>query len=191
MRRTLIFIAVVAFVGSATLPTASAFRAWQLVSQETVEGLWESVDYDELKVYRLEVKAGAAVLVVTAGSKQAEFVFRASKVTVKAGKVSFVAVEAMGGPTVRITGEGKVLDAQGRMKLRIVNLSKELTYWGNTERLFIKGPAKSRLEALMEMDERASTLQSGAAQPCCAAAGSARFQPPENEIQSKEAKKPQ
>jgi hypothetical protein len=162
-----------------------------LFSQETVEGVWESVDYDELKVYRLQVKEGAAVLAVTAGSKQAEFVFRASKVTVKAGKVFFVAAEAMGGPTVRITGEGKVLDAQGRMKLRIVNLSKELTYWENTERLFVKGPAKSRLEALMEMDERANALQSGAAQPCCAAAGSAKFQPPKDEAQSKDAKKPQ
>jgi hypothetical protein len=189
MRRPLICIAVVAFLGRATLPTASAFRAWELVSQETVEGLWESVDYDDLKVYRLEIKSGTAVLAVTAGSKQAEFVFRSSKVTVKAGKVSLVASEAMGGPRVRITGEGKVLDAQGRLKLRIVNLSKELSYLEDTERLFVKGSAKSRLEALLEMDERANALLSGAAQPCCTAAGSAKFQPSQD-AQSKDAKKP-
>jgi len=162
-----ILLAILLISGNVFFAEAEASQAWTPISQETVEGVWQAVDYDSLEVYRLEIKNKAAILAISRGSKQAEFVFRSDKVVAKGGKISFTAIEANGGPKLRITGEGMAIDWQGRMTLKLVNLTRELTYWENTERVFVKGPAKERLESLIEIDARAKALVDGNAEACC------------------------
>jgi hypothetical protein len=191
MRRTLISVVVAALLGTAVSTTATASRAWKPLSQETIDGVWEAVDYESAKAFRLEIAGNTAVLAITAGAKQGEFLFRSAKVLVTRGKVSFVAIEKSLDLSLRITGEGRVLDAQGRMTLKLASLNREATYWENIERVFVKGPAKSRLEALIEMDARAKALIDGTAQPCCAPHGSSGTQESPNSTESKDAKKAQ
>ena len=191
MRRTLISVAVATLLGAAVSTTAIASRAWKSLSEETIDGVWEAVDYESAKAFRLEIVGNTAVLAITAGAKQGEFLFRSAKVTVTTGKVSFVAIDKSLDLSLRITGEGRVLDAQGRMTLKLVSLSREATYWKNIERVFVKGPAKPRLEALMEMDARAKALINGTAQPCCAPHGSSGAPESQNSAQPKDTKKAQ
>jgi hypothetical protein len=191
MRRTLIAVVVAGFIGATVSTTAIASRAWKPLSQETIDGVWEAVDYESAKAFRLEIVGSTAVLAITAGAKQGEFLFRSAKVLVTMGKVSFVAIDKSLDLSLRITGEGRVLDAQGRMTLKLASLNREATYWENTERVFVKGPAKPRLEALMEMDARAKALIDGTAQPCCSTHGSSETHESSNSAESKDAKKSQ
>jgi hypothetical protein len=154
-------------LGIVFIAKAEASRAWVPVSQESIDGVWEFVDYESLEVYRLEIMGNTAVLAISKGSKQAEFLFRSNKVLVNGGRVSFVAIETNGGPKLRVAGEGKVLDSQGRLTLSLVNLTRELTYWKNVERVFVRGSARARLEALIEMDARAKAIIDGTAAACC------------------------
>jgi hypothetical protein len=157
-------VALIALLGASEV---GASRAWQIVSQKTIDGIWEAVDYEGFEVCRLEVEDGKALLVITAGAGQAEYLFRSSELTVRDGNVSFVAVENAGGPTLRVVGKGKVLGEQGRLTLKMVNLTKDLTFWEDKERVFVKGSAKSRLEALIAAVVRADALASGTAKACC------------------------
>jgi hypothetical protein len=167
MKLRLIAAAVVVLLEGIAPRMASATEPWLSLSEGAIEGVWESVDYESLRVFRLEVTGKKAVLAVTAGAKQGEYLFRSDNVVARTGKVSFVATTA-GGLSLRVTGEGNALGSQGRMTLRMANVSRERTSWANTERLFVKGPAKPRLEDLIETDGRAQSLIEGTAQPCCA-----------------------
>lgn len=163
--RQIAAVVVVLLLGIAPR-VSNATEPWLPLSEGAIEGVWESVDYDSLRVFRLEVTEKKAVFAVTAGAKQGEYLFRSDNVVAKMGKVSFVATTA-GGLSLRITGEGNALGPQGRMTLRLANARRERTSWVNTERLFVKGPAKPRLEDLIETDGRAQALIEGTAQPCC------------------------
>jgi hypothetical protein len=167
MRIIVACAALAVFSSLGIVPAANGTEVYPLLSQETIEGEWVSVDWETAEVIRLEVKDGKATLALTTGVKQPEFVFRAEKLVVRRGKVMFDTADDKSGLTLRVAGQGRATRESGTMTLTLADTKRKPSYWDTIERLFVKGSSKWRIDYLLSLDARSKELTSGVAKPCC------------------------
>jgi hypothetical protein len=135
------------------------------ISQGTIDGEWVSIGWEIAEVIRLEIADGKAVLAITRGTKQWEFVLRSDRVFARNGKISFIATDREADLVLDVSGDGWVIANGGKMTLRMANANKEPRYWRTIDRLFIRGSSKGRLDSLINLDERAKALCNGSVKP--------------------------
>jgi hypothetical protein len=131
---------------------------WLVVNEKTIEGNWVALDQESGEVWRLRIRGTGALLVMTAGSAQSEFVFRSNTMSVKKGKLSAKMTREPGGWTLEVIGEGRADTMNGLLTLRM-HTAKQAFFPGSDHTLaFVKECCQPIVELLAKNDRRARAL---------------------------------
>lgn len=135
---------------------------WLVVNEKTIEGSWVALDQESGEVCRLRIRGSEAVLVITAGPAQSEFVFRSNSLSVKKGRFSATMSKEPGGWTLDVVGEGRADTMNGFLTLRM-HFAKQTVFPGSDRNVtFVKECCRSIAEVLAKNDKRARALIEGA-----------------------------
>jgi hypothetical protein len=146
MKRLFLLFALALLIEVSVTERAEGTEISTPLSLRTIEGEWVSVNWQRGEVVLLKVNTDGAVLALTRGAKQTEFVFRSKKVIVQEGKVSFVGTDAATRLSLHIFGEGGTVGTDGRMTLTLANAKPGPTFWEDIEISFVKGPSNPALK---------------------------------------------
>jgi hypothetical protein len=133
------------------------------VTPETINGIWESVDFGAGKFYRLEVRFPVATLIVACPKlERSDFVFKSVKVSVGGGTIDFTAKEIATGMEMHVRGKGRANDTLGEatLSLRVRDDDNRplLKEWNEPGREFWKRSSGSRIDDLVKAERRAAEL---------------------------------
>ena len=131
---------------------------WLVLDEKTIEGTWVSLDQESGEVCRLRIRGSVALLVITAGPTQSEYVFRSSGLVVKNGKFSARMARQPVGMMMDVAGEGRADTMSGVMTLRMKTVKQDYPPWKQRTDFFVKECCGAISEVLVRNDKRARAL---------------------------------
>ena len=154
-------IHVCALIGCLVPSNAFATAGLPTIDNMTIQGKWESIDWEHSMFVLMQVENGRAKVVMTGGSQQAEIVLQSEKVSVSHGNVSFIARDVTSGMAIRVSGRGRAAGAIGILRCSLQVLDTGTTNFKGMELAFLKAAKTSRAAQLAKAEMRAKRLLMG------------------------------